>query len=400
MREGRIDLLTLSSGDIKTLIQIGYNARYVPTGHIVFMRASWLWAVPFDLDRMETTGPEVPVIQGVQTNSSRGPSAYTFSNDGLMIYLPGQDVTQTGGFRRLLWVDRDGNEVPLPEIRDFRVPVVSPDGQRLAVVVVNNGINDIWTYDLTRNTLSPLTFNEATDFYPLWTLDGNRIVFSSARDDGGLWWKAADGTGQAEPLLTGIPNARATSFTPDGSQLVYDADGDLFLLTLNSDTPPQRLLQTEFYEGRAAISPNGRWIAYESNETGQLEIYVRSFPDVEGAKYQISNAAGGGEWPKWSSSGNELFFRTSTTQGGLEGGVWVVQVETETNFQHETPTPLISGSYYVRDSNRGVFDISADGSRFMLIGTSTVAEAEEHTHLVVVHNWFEELKRLAPPDPQ
>ena len=180
---------------------------------------------------------------------------------------------------------------------------------------------------------------------------------------------------------------------------MYDADGDLFLLTLNSDTPPQRLLQTEFYEGRAAISPNGRWIAYESDETGQFEVYVRSFPDVESAKYQISTA-GGGEWPKWSSSGNELFFRTSNTQGGLEGGVWVVQVETETNFQHETPTPLISGPYRSMGMIRGVFDISADGSRFMLMGVITVAEAVEHTQLVVVDNWFEELKRLAPPGPQ
>ena len=180
---------------------------------------------------------------------------------------------------------------------------------------------------------------------------------------------------------------------------MYDADGDLFLLTLNSDTPPQRLLQTESYEGRAAISPNGRWIAYESDETGQFEVYVRSFPDVESAKYQISTA-GGGEWPKWSSSGNELFFRTSETQGGLRSGVWVVQVETETNFQHETPTPLISGPYIGVGRMGGAFDIAEDGSRFLLLDRNTSFETEEHTQLVVIDNWFEELKRLAPPDPQ
>ncbi len=398
-RDGRISVLTISTGEVKTVIQNGYNARYVPTGHIVFIRAATLWAVPFDPQRLETLGQEVPVIQGIQTAGNNGSASYTFSNDGLLIYLPGEDTTEiTEDSRTLLWVDRNGNEESLSLRRNFLRPVVSPDGQRLAVSINENDNEDIWVYDLARNTLSRLTFDAAFDRNPLWTPDGERIVFASNRDDGGLWWRAADGTGQAEPLLTGDINMTPYAFTPDGSQLAYSGLSDLFLLTLDGESPPLQLTETEFREWRPAISHDGRWIAYQSNETGRPEIYVRPFPEIETGKWQISNE--GGEYPKWGPNDSEIIFRRSRVPGFTsESSIMASRVTTEPTFQNDAPITLFSGSYNVIGDTGGL-DISADGSQFLLIRGADNLGASEQTRLIAVENWFEELKRLAPPDPQ
>lgn len=397
--DGQITLLTISSGEARILIQDGYNARYVPSGHIVFMRSATLWAVPFDLDRLVTTGPEVPVIAGVHTESLRGASAYTFSDNGLLIYLPGEDMQRLEAARNtLMWIDRDGIEEPLPPTGNSLSWVVSPDGQRLAGVIRGNGNSDIWTYDLSRNTLSRLTFYEGADSRPLWSPDGTRIAFSSNRNGGGIWWRAANGTGEAELLLTGSGNTPVPrSFTRDGTKLVYSQNRDLHLLTLDSESPSEPLIQTEFIEQFAQISPNGRWIAYDSNETGQVEIYVRPFPDIDAGKWQVSNE--GGTFPKWNPNGRELMFLRITAGSGRD--VWTAQVETENEFQHATPqllVPNLDGERTFADT----LDTSPDGERILLSrrSVSSDAPAAERTHLVVVENWFEELKRLAPPDPQ
>ncbi len=294
VRDGRIDLLVQSTGEVRTIIQNGYNARYVPTGHIVFVRAAALWAVPFDAERLQTTGPERPVIQGIQASTTRGITPYAFSDDGLLVYLPGGETNAFTQETTLVWVDRDGNEETLPEVRNFGRWAVSPDGRQLAVSIVAEGGNeDIWVYDLTRQTLSRLTFDDATDRNPAWTPDGERIVFASSRDGGGLWWQAADGTGAAERLLVDDENLLAPyAFTPDGAQLLYWSNSDIYTLTPGAEVPSQPLIQSEFNTHRPDISPDGRWLAYQSNETGRAEIYVRPFPNIDEGKWQISSAGG------------------------------------------------------------------------------------------------------------
>ena len=397
-REGQVALVTLSTGEVKTLIQGGYSARYVPTGHLVFMRSAALWAVAFDLDSLETTGPEVPVIQGVETEGSRGSAAYAFSNDGLLVYLPGTDTTALeGAFRTLTWVDREGDEEDLAQTRDFRVPVISPDGQRLATVVRENSNDDIWIYELTRGILSRLTSGSESDYYPLWSPDGERIVFSSTLGSGGLWWQSADGTGQAEALVTGVPGAIPYSFTPDGAQLVYAAGGDLHILDMDGSSPPRPLIASMFIETRAAISPDGRWIAYESNQTGEFEIYVQPFPDVDGGRWQISNQ--GGVWPKWHSNGQELFFRFGGTGNTT---LWSAQVEAEgDSLRPGVAIPVIASANYRGTGTGGGFDISNADSRFLFIKGPETEQGEsafeaQTAQLVVVDNWFEELRRRAP----
>ncbi|MDA1371946.1 MAG: hypothetical protein O2971_14435 [Proteobacteria bacterium] len=395
---GRIDLLVQSTGEVRTIVQNGYNARYVPTGHIVFVRSAALWAVPFDAERLQTTGPERPVIQGIQTSTTRGITPYAFSEDGLLVYLPGGETNAFTLETALVWVDRDGNEETLPEVRNFGRWSVSPDGLQLAVSIFSEGGNeDIWVYDLTRQTLSRLTFDDADDSQPAWTPDGERIVFVSDRDGGGLWWQAADGTGAAERLLADdSPLLAPYAFTPDGAQLLYNSGGDIYTLTPGTEVPSQPLIQSEFNTQRPDISPDGRWLAYQSNETGREEIYVRPFPNIEDGKWQISSA--GGSSPKWSPDGLGLFF--SGLQGSGDNGVWVAQRDSADAVQFSAPVRAFTGSDAVVSQDR-TFDISADGSRILLRRAPEVEALEtEVTLLVAVENWFAELKRLAPPDPR
>lgn len=342
VRDGRIDLLVQSTGEVRTIIQNGYNARYVPTGHIVFVRAAALWAVPFDAERLQTTGPERPVIQGIQASTTRGITPYAFSDDGLLVYLPGGETNAFTQEATLVWVDRDGNEETLPEVRNFGRWAVSPDGRQLAVSIVAEGGNeDIWVYDLTRQTLSRLTFDDATDRNPAWTPDGERIVFASSRDGGGLWWQAADGTGAAERLLVDDENLLAPyAFTPDGAQLLYWSNSDIYTLTPGAEVPSQPLIQSEFNTHRPDISPDGRWLAYQSNETGRAEIYVRPFPNIDEGKWQISSA--GGQSPKWSPNGLELFF--SRPSESVDNGVWVAQRDSADAEQFSAPVRAFTGS--------------------------------------------------------
>ena len=395
-----INLLRQSTGEVTTIIPNAYNARYAPSGHIVFMRGGALWAVPFDVEQLRTIGAERTVLQGVQTNDQRGPTPYAFSDDGLLVYLPG-GVTNAGALKTtLIWVDRDGNEEVLSPTESFRRWAVSPDGRKIAVSINEGGTNaDIWTYDLARNTLSRLTFDESNDYRPLWTPDGKRIVFASNREDvGGLWWKSADGTGAAERLFAedSQPFPAPYAFTPDGTKLLYFSGGDIYILNFGAEVLSQPLLQSEFQIQRPALSPDGRWLAYSSNETGRMEIYVRPFPNIDGGKWQISSA--GGISPKWSPDGLELFF--SRPPGNDDRGVWVARRESADMAQFSAPARAFTGSDAVV-SEEGTFDISTDGSSILLRRDPDItAQETDVTLLMAVDNWFAELKRLAPPDPE
>ncbi|MCP5347137.1 MAG: hypothetical protein R3F41_14235 [Gammaproteobacteria bacterium] len=410
-RDGRIVLLQLSTGNITTLVQGGYNARYVPTGHIVFIRDAALWAVPFDSEQQRVIGREVPVVQGIETQGVRGLATYSFSNDGLLVYLPGNDtLLAQERTASLVWVDRAGNEEYLPQQRNFARPRVSQDGQKLAVDITEDGNGDTWIYDLTRNSLSRLSFSEFADGYPTWSPDGLQIAFASQREGKGtLWLRAANGTGEAMPLATGLSDASdafPSSFSPDGGQLVFRYAEDIYLMTLvNYEVDQVRpLIKSEFREGSGQISADGRWIAYHSDETGRMEVYVRPFPNVDAGKYQISSE--GGYWPRWSRDGNELFFRgiVGLTEEQTQQSVWSVEIESSgETFDFQIPRLLFQGDF--RESglygvNPG-FDVSPDASRFLLLKNSeAMNRVSEQTQLVVVENWFEELERLAPPDLQ
>jgi serine/threonine-protein kinase len=271
--------------------------------------------------------------------------------------------------------------------------------------VDDSGNWDVWIYDLARETSSRVTFDPATDSRQVWTRDGQRVVFSSARGRVGapdnLFWKAADGTGSVERLTTSDYSQIPHSWSLDGRTLVFEQQNpetagsyrgafrrqDLYLLSMDGERIANPLLQTEFTEDRPAISHDGRWIVYRSNESGRFEIYVRPFPNVEDGKWMISQD--GGNSPVWGPQGREIFYRSLE-----DGAMMAAKIRTEPTFTAEAPVVLFTGNYYrARDRN---YDISPDGRRFLML--KEVGQSSDPDTLVVVLNWFEELKRLVPTE--
>ncbi len=381
----QIAALSLETKESKLVLENARQAHYLPTGHLIYEqgRTGNLMAAPFDPVGVEVVGDSVPVVQGVRQGQFK--VDYVLSDEGTLVYVPS---TSTGGLDlTLVWVDREGQEEPLAlEPQDYASPRISPDGSRLAITINELGGSDVWLYDLEREILTRLTFDPAADHFPVWTPDGQRIVFGSNRAEGGsgLFWKAADGTGQVERLATGSNNQTAHSISPDGKRLVFGNAGaprDLQVLSMEGERTSQPLFQSQFNETRAMISPDGHWIAYESDESGQSEIYVRPFPKVEEGKWQISRD--GGIEPVWEPRGQELFYRNG-------GAMMVVGIKTEPTFTPGSPEVLFTGRY---TSGIAVnYDISPDGQRFLMIKADEGQPGQIH----VVLNWFEELERLVP----
>jgi len=379
---------SLKTGETKVLIEGGRDARYVPTGHLVYVLDGTLFAVPFDVDALEVMGGAIPMAEGVMTAGARtGAAHFSVSDTGALVYVTGGS-SDLGG-RTLVWVDRDGNEEALAaEARPYVQPRISPDGDRLAVAIRDQE-NDIWIWHFARETLTRLTFSPGVDAYPVWTPNGTQVAFGSQRDANvDLYWKAADGTGMVERLTESENQPVPYAFTPDGSQLVFRETGEqgfnLGVLSLEDSSEP--LLATEFSERNGEISPDGRWLAYESNASGQYEIYVRPFPNVEDGQWPISS--GGGTRPLWSRDGRELFYLAPGAR------LMAVSVETETDFVAGNAEEVFGGYFSGEGVSGGrTYDISPDGERFLMIKESAGGDSAE---FILVQNWFEELKRLVP----
>ena len=387
---GDVLALNLDTREQTTVIRGGVAGRYVPTGHVVFVRGGDLWAVRFDVDRLEAVGEPVLVEQGIRVEEG-GAVQVAIADDGTLAYLSGG---LSGVQRSLVWVDRQGQEARLAAPpRAYVYPRLSPDGTRVALDVRDQE-SDIWIWDLARETLTRLTFNPAQDEYPVWTPDSTRVVFGSIVDGPtNLYWKAADGTGEVERLTESANVQFGHSFSPDGESLVFretrpDTGEDLRVLSLAGDGGVETLVATEFRERNPELSPDGRWMTYQSNQSGQDEVYVRPFPNVDDGQWQISTS--GGTHPLWASNGRELFYRRGAA-------VMTVPVQTEPSFTPATPEILFEGTYVVGPGRR--YDVAADGQRFLMIKEGGAGdEAPAPTSIVIVQNWFEELRRLVPTD--
>ena len=277
--------------------------------------------------------------------------------------------------------------------RIYSTPRVSPDGTQLAFRVFD-GEDDIWTYHVGRQTSQRLTSNPAEDGDPVWTADGTKVAFFSTGRDGGpgVFWKAADGTGNAERLSTGAH--RPDSVSPDGTRLLFADTGsglDIGWLVLDGDPNPEPLYSSSFNEGGAVVSPDGQWMAYEADDSGRFEVYVRPFPNVDDGRWPIS-AAGGAE-PVWGPAGQELFYRTGSE-------VVAVLVGEGTPSTWSSPIALFADQYVLSFSLSQLFgpgrvrysryyDVAPDG-RFLMIVVTPVGD------LVFVEHWAEELNRLVP----
>jgi serine/threonine-protein kinase len=386
IENSHIALLDLDTGDYRVLIRGGSFASYSESGHIVYGAAGTLLAVPFDLERLAVLGNPVPVLEGVVTGNS-GSTAFGLATNGTLVYLTGEEDRS----RMLVWVDRAGREEPLPaDALPYFGQRLSPDGQRVALSVGARNDSDIWIYDLVRDTMSRLTFDPSTDISPLWTPDAARVLFSSARAGGGIFSKAADGTGSVETILEDEGNIFGDFLSPDKDLLVFERrieDYDLEIVSVQDGTK-RALIEGQGDQQFSSLSPDGRWIAYESDEDGRSEIYVRPFPDVDAGKWQISSS--GGRRPLWGPGGRELFFLGPDA-------MMAIDIESEPTFSVGIPKRLFSTDEYV-DSPLS-YSVSPDGQRFLMFKPVTGTEsgdADGQLSLRVVLNWFEELNLLAP----
>jgi serine/threonine-protein kinase len=395
--DGHIAVLSLENGQVRTIIDHGFHARYVPTGHIVYMVDGQLMAVPFDLKRLEVTGAPAPLVEGVHVVTNVGEASFAVSPTGFLIYAPGPPVA--AGERTLAWVDRQGHEQPIAAAppHAYVYARLSPDGARIALDARDE--NDIWTFDIARGTPTRLTFGPAQDNNPFWTPDGRRIAFASDRDHAGttnLYIAPADNSGQPVRLTSLDTSSQyPTGFSHDGKILVFMENDpktgfDLHSVTVDNDHRVTPLLHTSAGETNGAVSPDGRWLAYQFTGSGPAQIYVRPFPNVDtGGLHQVST--NGGTRPVWARNGRELFYMS----GNGPTAIMAVPVELGTNFVAGTPQRLFDGPYYIGVT--GVtYDVSPDGKRFLMIKTAFSASASALSQFVFVNNWFDELKRLVP----
>jgi len=383
LRDRGISVFSIQSGKSKLLLDRGSYARYSPTGHLVYGDRGKLRAIPFHLDKLEVMGLPVTILDGIKTER-QGAAQFTYSRDGSFIYVPGIDAT----LGTLMWIDRNGKTEPLglPQA-DYGAFKISPDGNAIAIPINEEGSSNIWIYNLTRGTLTRFTFGQS-DYSPIWTPDGEWIVFRSDRSGTRHFYrKLADGSGEAEQITDNEPClGTPTSFSPDGNLISYYCRTtqltDLWIYPIKNGQEPQPFLQTPFYETFPAFSPDGRWIAYTSDESGRWEVYVRPYPGP-GGKWRVSTD--GGEESRWGQNGQDLFFRF--------GNKWMaVKVDTGDEFSAEKPQALFEGPYINIPGYS--YDVSPDGQRFLVV------EGPEQElavgQLQVITNWFEELKRLVP----
>ena len=387
---------SLTTGERTVIIEGGSDARHLPTGHLVYALGSGLFAVAFDPESLAVAGGAVPLLQGVMRSNQGGTGAadYAVSDNGTLVYIRGEASTQSN---TLVWVDRAGRELPLAAPpRNYNYPRLSPDGTRVALDVRDQEL-DVWIWDLNREALTRLTFDPGQDEFPVWSPDGWRIAFSSTRDSGGssfetsLFSQAADGTGAVERVADNPGQIFPTAYLPDASALlVYGAgesnvNDDIAVITLD-DGEIRLLLNSTFGETNPELSPDGRWLAYTSNESGGEEIYVRPFPDVDTGRWQVST--GGGTQPLWARDGRELFYRNGEA-------VMAVSIQTDPGLTAGNPQLLFEGDYILGPGGRN-YDVSPEGDAFLMV--KSVQDASAAPQIIIVENWFTELERLAPTE--
>jgi serine/threonine-protein kinase len=370
------------SGARRTLFP-GFDARVMPGGYLVYTFSRAVRAVRFDLRRHQTVDAPVTLVEHVTTYTLYPIAVADASANGTLIYAPRDQAP-----RRLLWVDPTG-ERPLPiQAGLYETPRLSPSGERVAVKLDD----DIWVIDLRRPTLTRLTVAPGWNDTPAWTPDGRRIAYGCHRRGvyHGVCWLPADGSGTEEELFARPNYASVAGFSPDGGTLLFldntmDTGHDVGTYTL-SDRTVRPLLASAFNERSPAVSPDGRWIAYSSDDSGSRQVYVQPFPAL-GARWQASTD--GGDEPVWSRDGRQLFYRR-------KDDMVAVAVSGTPEFQAGLPHTLFSGRYlaFVQRPDTD-YDVAPDGRRFLVVKREGTQEAP----LVMIVDWAEELRRRLPWTP-
>jgi dipeptidyl aminopeptidase/acylaminoacyl peptidase len=370
----------LATGARTTLLN-GYDARYLPGGRLVFTRGRGVFAARFDLERRALAGEPVAMIEDLAGYMVFAVAQFDLSRTGTLVYAP----TTVFVPRRLVWVDRRGLAEPLSlEGGLYEDPRISGRGDRVAV---HRG-DAIWTFDPARPALSRLTFSRENDT-PAWSPDGRRVAYKCRAPDRvyGVCWRPADGSGEEERLFSRTSDLSVAGWTPDGRDVVFidmpmETGHDVGLFSLGSAGPPRPLLNSRFNESGPAVSPDGRWLAYASDESGRREVYVQAFPGL-GGKRQVSSD--GGDEPVWSRDGTELFYRRGDEMRAVSVGA-------RADFGAGVPRTLFTGRYLAFPQRPDTqYDVAPDG-RFLMVERDGPADPP----LVMVVDWAEELKARLP----
>ncbi len=377
----------IDTGARTTLMHGGMDGRYVPSGHLIFGRDGVLFANAVDLDRLQLKGGATGMVDGVNLALSLpgGAMQAAVADDGTLAYLPATLTAAT----TLAWRSQQGAEMPLAAPpHPYDQPRISPDGKRVAVHSAD-GDNDIWIWETTSETLTRLTFDRGTDSFHVWMPDGKRIAYVSSAAGSGpnIYMRAADGTGQPEALLTKPPDSSGAlvinGVTPDGKFLIYSVGVPSNIMKLSPDghgEPQPVLANPQYAERSAQVSPDGRWLAYQSDESGVFQAYVRPFPNVDGGRWQVS--IDGGSLPIWHPNGRELFFIDNINR------VMAVPIFLGSSFAFGKPASAFDFSDRPASVYRN-YDIGPDG-RFIVAKESQRGRGSNQ--FIVVLNWFEELK--------
>jgi Tol biopolymer transport system component len=401
--DAEIDVFSFKNGERKTLHRGGYFGRYVSSGHLLFLHQDTLWVAPFDLSRLTVTTALQPALEEVNSNVNGG-GDFDLSPTGTLVYVSSNAQIS---FPYSIWsLDSEGQTKPLqPTPGMYENPHFSPDGKRLAFeLAISPARADIWVKDLERGTTSRVTHLPGRNNSPLWTPDGRGIVFGSTRQAApGMYWIRADGAGEAQRLTDSktLQLQAPRAFSPDGRRLAYvqfgaDIHLEIWTAPVEGDRDHPRLgnaepfLRTSFSETQPAFSPDGQWLAYSSNESGNSELYVRPFPGP-GGKWQIS--AGGGMYPIWARDGRRLFFLTPD---------WRIMVASYTgkqgSFVAGKPQPWSQKKLIYLGGNYP-YDLAPDGERFAVVLNAGGMEGQEQgsTDSVIVRlNFFDELRLKVP----
>jgi serine/threonine-protein kinase len=392
-RQPWLALLRLDTGEWHVLFQDAADARYVPTGYLLFLRQGTLMAVRFDLAKLEVIGQPVALVENVMQGfhqsvyQNTGAGQFGISDTGSLIYAAGGIVQDRKN--SLVWVDQRGTEQPVTDKQSaYFAPRLSPDGQRIAYATLGRE-SQVYVYDLARGTNSRLT-GEGIAIRPIWAPDGKRLLFGWKKSLAfSLFWQPYDGSSPMERLTTSEYEQWPGSWSSDGKTVALveghpDTGSDIAVL----DVPSGRMtpfLNSQFDETFPDFSPDGRWIAYSSDESKRDEVYVRAFPGP-GMKQQVSSE--GGEEPLWARNGKQLFYRR-------QDQVWVVDVRTDGGFAMSKPRLLFEKPGYGSGNPIRAYDLSLDSQRFLMVKVEQ-RKPTPVTEMTLVLNWLEELKRLGP----
>jgi serine/threonine-protein kinase len=388
-----IEVMSLADHRRKTLVRGGTFGRYLPSGHLIYVNRGTLFAVPFDVDRLEVHGTPAPVLDQISYDTTGGSAQLDFSRTGTLIYRSGGAGS---GLLTVAWLDGAGKAQPLlAKPGAYGRPSISPNGQRIAVDVVEGSGTDIWVYDWQRDTMTRVTFTGSAN-HPVWSPDGRYIVFQLLGE--GLSVVRSDGAGKPQSLTQNKNIQFPTSFTPDGKRLAFhERNGTIFHLwtvPLESDNAglhagnPEVFLQTPADERWASFSPDGRWMAYSSTESGGYQVYVRAFPD-KGGKWQISNS--GGANPMWSRAGHELFFET------LDNHIMMATYTVKGDSLVADKPRLWSEKQLGGSATVKNIDLAPDGKRIAALMPAETAEAQKsQSHVIFLENFFDEVRRKVP----